>query len=110
MTKHHLWTPEEDKRLRQLHARHVSWSMIAAELGLSYGQCMERGMKLGVKRKGKRQAMIGTSIFLPEVLLDAFKELADRKSITISRYVRLLLIRELKQYRVDLDYEDMEDY
>lgn len=110
MTRHHKWTPEEDLRLRRLHALHKTWTYIAADLGLSYGQVMERGMKLKVKRKLKAHAMVGSSIFMPQVMLDAFFELADRKSISVSRYTRLLYLRELKANKVDLDYEALEDY
>jgi hypothetical protein len=45
------WTPELDMRLAALRASGMTWDGIAAEMGLGRNTVLERGRRIGARRK-----------------------------------------------------------
>lgn len=55
MTGFKKWSPEDDARLRELHATGMPLSKMAHEMGLTPGQVHGRVWKLKLKRREKKQ-------------------------------------------------------
>lgn len=92
------WTPEKDARLRHLYNQRLNWKAIGLDLGINVWQGQRRLAQLNALRpstaaQGKTREIMTVSI--PITRAKEFRALALARGIQLSKYVDLLLEREL---------------